>query len=246
MGNNKFLQSLMGQLNDDNLKSQLQSLMERIDQYNEELDFMGKMAEQETYYTEHNMDNIRKYDINSNDTTPNYQIVIKGDCKIHVETLGEDYRYYDIVEDCQDCEDGWCIEHDVYGEDEQLAGINDFDLYELDGVEHDCVFSDYFSPKDKWGDNEDCLINKGVVGGNIVLKAEEGKLYVVHTYTSREELNSDELNILLDYTQGQDSDGAGEGFEQRPLIRTSNCEISVSPWHSAQKLTITQTKIENE
>ena len=243
MADNKFLQDLMEQLTDDKLKSQLQDLMKQVNQYNDELSFMRDTIEQETY--QDNTDDIRKYNIASNDTTPNFTITVVGDCKIHVETLGENYRYYDIVEDCQDCENGYCVEHDFYGEDEQLAGINEFDLYELDGIEDDCVLSDYFSPKDEWGNNEDCLINKGVVGGNIVLKADNSKLYVVHTYTSREELDSDELTVLLNYTQGQDGDGAGEGFEQRPLIRTSDYEVSVSPWHSAQTLTITQTKIEN-
>ncbi len=50
-----------------------------------------------------------------------------------------------------------------------------------------------------------------------------------------EPLVTDELEILPDYTQGQWSDGIGEGFEQSPCAEENGEEIFVSPWFRGQK-----------
>lgn len=68
---------------------------------------------------------------------------------------------------------------------------------------------------------------------SIVWTAEEfeGKLYgrIDCKFTSA--LTEDEIDILKDWVCGQNSDGLGEGFEQRP-IHTDEGDIYVSYWNS--------------
>jgi hypothetical protein len=49
------------------------------------------------------------------------------------------------------------------------------------------------------------------------------------------ELTDEEIDRLLDYTQGQWSDGIGEGFEQFPCHHEGRKEIYLSPWYPMQK-----------
>jgi hypothetical protein len=70
---------------------------------------------------------------------------------------------------------------------------------------------------------------------------EDGELFTVNEYISTRELTKEEMSELIEYTQGQWSDGVGEGFEQRPIM-ISGDEVYISPWYSGQKVTYSQEK----
>lgn len=59
----------------------------------------------------------------------------------------------------------------------------------------------------------------------------DGELWGVMTAGLKESLSGEETAALLDYVCGQNSDGYGEGLEQRP-IKTPDGEIYVSFWNS--------------
>lgn len=119
------------------------------------------------------------------------------------------------------------------GEDyEEIKGS---DLSIVDGIDCQEEFSEYF------GDDEDPLIDKGVENGYMRFIFEDDKLYVVVEYDSKEELTEEEVDMLIEYTQGQLSDGIGEGFEQNSCTYDDDDnEILVSPWYYGQVLTATQ------
>lgn len=105
------------------------------------------------------------------------------------------------------------------------------DLSKLDGIDCQDNFSEYF---------DDDSYTDVVSGGYMRFKYENGELYTITTYSSTRELTPDELHDLGEYTQGQWSDGIGEGFEQSPCDEIDGEEIYISPWYGGQKLTITQ------
>ena len=50
-----------------------------------------------------------------------------------------------------------------------------------------------------------------------------------------------DLQELVKYTQGQWSDGIGEGFEQNPCYYDSeDNEVFISPWFYGQQVTVQQ------
>jgi hypothetical protein len=124
-------------------------------------------------------------------------------------------------------------------------------LSELDGIDCQEDFSSYF------GNDEKSLIIKGVTSGYMSFQFENGNLYTITQYSSNEELTLDELEILKDYTQGQWSDGIGEGFEQEPCYFGNEYdndstgdrnvymsrEVYISPWHVGQLVSVTQHKV---
>ena len=70
---------------------------------------------------------------------------------------------------------------------------------------------------------------------------EDGKLWTYTVYSTKEVLTTDELQELGEYTQGQWSDGIGEGFEQFPCdYEADGAEVYLSPWYHGQKLEIKQ------
>ena len=72
-------------------------------------------------------------------------------------------------------------------------------------------------------------------------KLENGKLYTYTVYHSDRELTEEELKQLMDYTQGQWSDGIGEGFEQFPIMEDDEGEeVYISPWFPGQNIKIYQ------
>lgn len=105
------------------------------------------------------------------------------------------------------------------------------DLKQLDGIDCQDNFSDYF------GSDEKLLVDKGVNGGYMHFEYDKdiNKLMTITTYQSRERLNEEELKTLADYTSGQWSDGIGEGFEQYPQY-IENEEVYISPWFFGQKV----------
>jgi len=58
----------------------------------------------------------------------------------------------------------------------------------------------------------------------------DGELWGVMTAGLKESLSGEETAELLDFVTGQNSDGYGEGLEQRP-IKTPDGEIYVSFWN---------------
>jgi hypothetical protein len=104
-------------------------------------------------------------------------------------------------------------------------------LKRLNGVSAHEEFSDYF------GEDEQSLIDKDVCNGYMHFEFKDNKLWTVTTYESDVELTQKEIDVLADYTQGQWSDGIGEGFEQYPCMFTEdNEEIYISAWHDKQVL----------
>lgn len=99
-------------------------------------------------------------------------------------------------------------------------------------------------------DCQDCFseymddLRDEVTGGYMDFFMEDGELMVKVIYDSTRELTADELHDLIEYTQGQMSDGIGEGFEQFPFIEDDEGEYYVSPWFGGQKLEATQTPVE--
>ena len=76
-------------------------------------------------------------------------------------------------------------------------------------------------------------------------KLDEGKLYSICVYEANEKLTDEELELLGDYTQGQWSDGIGEGFEQYPCKEIDDMELYISPWFSGQVCEVLQYEIPN-
>ncbi|MCP6727380.1 MAG: hypothetical protein KJI69_05225 [Patescibacteria group bacterium] len=104
-------------------------------------------------------------------------------------------------------------------------------LSKLDGISDDACFSDYFH--DRYGEDEgqESLIKAGVSGGYLVFvyDKELEKLFAETSYDCPRELTKEEQKVLVEYTQGQWSDGIGEGFEQREVDG-----VYISPWFHGQ------------
>lgn len=111
----------------------------------------------------------------------------------------------------------------------------------LDGIDCQDNFSKYFSGQYGSDQGEQSLIDKNVDGGYMYFKYENGLLMTYTIYDSPEKLTDEELKVLGDYTQGQWSDGIGEGFEQYPCYTTEKGkDVYVSPWQPGQVLNISQ------
>ena len=107
---------------------------------------------------------------------------------------------------------------------------------ELSGIDCQDEFSVYF--------DDDFTFGKDVKGGWMDFRYENGKLWTYTEYESNRLLNESELKELADYTQGQWSDGIGEGFEQEPCRYTDDDEeIYVSPWCRGQVLEYSQNAV---
>ena len=113
----------------------------------------------------------------------------------------------------------------------------DYDnLSELDGVDCQDDFAEYF--------DSDFSFKDDVESGYMYFSFENEKLWTITQYFSNRELSNEELEILSDYTQGQWSDGIGEGFEQQPCFYDDNEEeVYISPWDINQEVEITQISI---
>jgi hypothetical protein len=112
------------------------------------------------------------------------------------------------------------------------ASTDYFNLKELNGIDCQDCFSEYF---------DDTSYSNDVTGGYMFFKYENGKLMTYTTYDSNRKLTPSELENLSDYTQGQWSDGIGEGFEQYPCGYDDNGDdIYVSPWFFGQEVEVEQ------
>jgi hypothetical protein len=101
------------------------------------------------------------------------------------------------------------------------------DLEKFDGISDGSCFCDYM------GGNRVSAVNE-LSGGYLEFKYENEKLYAITEYESKRALTATELEELKNYTQGQWSDGIGEGFEQNPC---NGDEDYISPWTHGQEIT---------
>jgi len=109
-------------------------------------------------------------------------------------------------------------------------------LSELNGVDCQDDFAEYF--------DSDFSFKDDIESGYMYFSFENEKLWTITEYFSNRELSNEELEILSDYTQGQWSDGIGEGFEQQPCFYDDNDEeVFISPWHRNQEVEIIQISI---
>ena len=114
-------------------------------------------------------------------------------------------------------------------------------LGSLNGIDCQDNFTEYF---DDYNKHYHSIKAKGLNGGYMDFRYENGKLWAYTVYHCNEELTKEELDDLVDYTQGQWSDGIGESFEQQPCFYDENDEeVYISPWFFGQKVTATQEKV---
>jgi hypothetical protein len=76
----------------------------------------------------------------------------------------------------------------------------------------------------------DEVLNEKVYSLTPSVEIADGELWGVMSAGLKESLSGEEIAELLDFVTGQNSDGYGEGLEQRP-IKTSDGEIYVSFWN---------------
>ena len=108
------------------------------------------------------------------------------------------------------------------------------DLGACDGIDCQDCFTDYID------DNFDGAISGGYMHFEII----DGVLTTVTEYESTRELTKTEVKELEEYTQGQWSDGIGEGFEQQECGYDKNDDdIFISPWFHGQVLATEQIKL---
>lgn len=120
-------------------------------------------------------------------------------------------------------------------------------LSELDGIDCQDNFAEYF--------DNDFTFKDDIKHGYMHFSFENEKLWTITEYSSKRELSKEELEILSDYTQGQWSDGIGEGFEQEPCYydntdflpysedeydedELKESEVFISPWFHGQEVEI--------
>lgn len=124
------------------------------------------------------------------------------------------------------------------------AHTNYPNIDELDGIDCQDCFSEYFDGDETYA--------KDVTGGFMHFEVDKGILMTITRYDSTRELTEQELADLAEYTQGQWSDGIGEGFEQEPCFYTDEefedeegeptTEVFISPWDRHQVLVTEQIK----
>lgn len=110
--------------------------------------------------------------------------------------------------------------------DKDFNPIEGENLKKLDGVDCDACFTEYMS-------SSRVSAVSALSGGYMHFEYEDGKLWTITEYDSKRILNNQELEELQSYTQGQWSDGIGEGFEQFPC---NGDEDYISPWHRGQEI----------
>jgi len=104
------------------------------------------------------------------------------------------------------------------------------DLKIFHGVDDQSCFSDYMGldlPLD--------VISGGYL--EFVYDSEKNELIATTAYYVTRKLTPKEEAALIDYTQGQWSDGIGECFEQNPVYRDGE-EYYISPWYQGQVATL--------
>ncbi|MBT4123925.1 MAG: hypothetical protein HN981_03920 [Candidatus Pacebacteria bacterium] len=100
----------------------------------------------------------------------------------------------------------------------------------FDKLDYHQNFSEYFALRHKIPD----CVSEGYM--HFEFDHETKKLYVFVIYDSTRKLTEEEENLLISYTQGQLSDGIGEGFEQ---LEFADGIFNPSPWHLDQEIELT-------
>ena len=83
-----------------------------------------------------------------------------------------------------------------------------------------------------------CFLERKVASMMPAVEVWQGELWGVLEVKSHGSLSEKELEAAKDYWSGQESDGWGEGFEQRP-IQIEEGELYVSFWNSSDSFFIT-------
>ncbi len=108
------------------------------------------------------------------------------------------------------------------GEDYRAATVEELSL--LSGVTCQDDFAEYSD------------LHAKLESGYMSFVFEVDTLYTVTTYLLKEDLSDDEIKKLESETQGQWSDGIGEGFEQFSCAFIGEEEVFISPWFHGQEI----------
>jgi hypothetical protein len=114
------------------------------------------------------------------------------------------------------------------------------DVYVGDGNEVSRSIVDGVDCQDNFVEYSDIT---GLDYGYMRFEFMNNELYTITEYVSNRELSESELSKLVEETQGQWSDGIGEGFEQMPCTYHNGEEVYVSPWYSGQEIEVKQELI---
>ena len=101
------------------------------------------------------------------------------------------------------------------------------ELRKFDGIDCQDCFTEYMR-------SDRCSAYDVLSGGYLRFQYENGKLWSITEYESTRPLTDIELEEVKSYTQGQWSDGIGEGFEQQPCNSEEDC---ISPWFRNKEIT---------
>lgn len=110
--------------------------------------------------------------------------------------------------------------------------LHQTELSILDGIDCQDDFADYVTEPLR------SKLDSGFM--SFKYNEDEAELYVIVEYQTNEDLNEEELQELGEYTQGQWSDGIGEGFEQESCREIDGEEIMISPWYGGQQVNVVQ------
>jgi len=118
------------------------------------------------------------------------------------------------------------VKGEAEASNENGTSYSGVELKKFDGIDCQDCFTDYM-------DSGDCSAREALSGGYLDFKYEDGKLWSITEYQSKRILTEPELEEVKSYTQGQWSDGIGEGFEQHPC---NSDEDYISPWFHGQEI----------
>jgi hypothetical protein len=172
--------------------------------------------------------------INDQYSSPNE---LTKDVKKLTEELGEytETFYFPII---GNLDDGECGEHEV-GND--FLKCYEWDIKEL--VELEQSDPDLGNMRDYFLDDDTAQAK--MVTANWGIEEMNGKLYGKVDFKLREPFTAEEKAKVRDWVIGQNSDGFGEGLEQRP-IETEDGDLYVSMWNSSDSYFVYDTDEMND
>ncbi len=84
-----------------------------------------------------------------------------------------------------------------------------------------------------------CYLNNSVVSSSATLVRLGNTVEILVTYEVSTDFNSTDADVLMKYTQGQWSDGIGEGLEQSPFYYFQNGDgLYLSMWYIGQHASV--------
>lgn len=172
--------------------------------------------------------------VNDQYSSPNE---LTKDVKKLTEELGEytETFYFPII---GNLDDGECGEHEV-GND--FLKCYEWDIKEL--VELEQSDPDLGNMRDYFLDDDTAQAK--MVTANWGIEEMNGKLYGKVDFKLRELFTAEEKAKVRDWVIGQNSDGFGEGLEQRP-IETEDGDLYVSMWNSSDSYFVYDTDEMND